>query len=88
MSLQMPASMLEMPAAMAVAAASMLQPMLQLAAIPIPATVPAATAGHIAVIAKVIPAWQKVCFLCHIVDSITEITAFYRKCNCLFCFRK
>lgn len=56
---KMPASMLEMPAALAVAAASALQPMLHLAAVPVPATVPAATAGQIAIIAKIIPAWQK-----------------------------
>lgn len=56
---KMPATMLEVPAALAVAAASVLQPLLHLAAVPVPATVPAATAGHIAIVAKVIPAWQK-----------------------------
>ena len=79
--LQVPAAMLETPAAIAVAAASLLQPMLQLAAIPIKATVPAATAGHIAIVAKIIPAWQKVSpfFIPHIWPKCILIIYFRRE---------
>ena len=56
----MPSRYMGMPSAVIVSALSLLQPWLRLTTIPSVSSIPAPTAGKIAVVFSAIPAWEKV----------------------------